>query len=95
EGRVEVLQSSFPVRRRIHHFVDTMRKEAGIEFFYGPDTCYSIEVSVSETDGEFDRLDELIYVERHPSNLSTKFYGEVSQPMVKHAELVSSGRSLG
>ncbi|CAL9204178.1 unnamed protein product [Musa hybrid cultivar] len=67
----------------------------GIEFFYAPDTCYSIEVSVSETDGEFDRLDELIYVERHPSNLSTKFYGEVSQPMVKHAELVSSGRSLG
>ncbi|URD85174.1 Phosphoribulokinase [Musa troglodytarum] len=27
--------------------------------------------SVSEMDGEFDRSDELIYVERHPSNQST------------------------
>ncbi|URD85173.1 Phosphoribulokinase [Musa troglodytarum] len=63
EGRVEVLQSSLPVRRRIHHFVDTMGKEAGI-----PVVC---QESVSEMDGEFDRSDELIYVERHPSNQST------------------------
>ncbi|KAK4748567.1 hypothetical protein SAY87_015153 [Trapa incisa] len=27
-------------------------------------------------DGQFDRLDELIYVESHLSNLSSKFYGE-------------------
>jgi phosphoribulokinase len=30
-------------------------------------------VSVVEMDGQFDKLDELIYVETHLSNLSTKF----------------------
>ncbi|GFZ08723.1 phosphoribulokinase [Actinidia rufa] len=50
----------------------------GIKFSYGPDTYYGNEVSVLEMDGQFDRLDELIYIESHLSNISTKFYGEVT-----------------
>ena len=50
----------------------------GIKFFYGPDTYYGEEVSVLEMDGQFDKLEELIYVESHLSNTSAKFYGEVS-----------------
>jgi phosphoribulokinase len=57
----------------------------GIKFFYGPDTYYGQEVSVLEMDGQFDKLDELIYVESHLSNISTKFYGEITQQMLKHA----------
>jgi phosphoribulokinase len=34
------------------------------------------EVSVLEMDGQFDKLEELIYVESHLSNTSAKFYGE-------------------
>merc|ERR1711924_442989 len=34
----------------------------GIKFFYGPDTYYGEEVSVLEMDGQFDKLEELIYV---------------------------------
>jgi hypothetical protein len=49
---------------------------AGIKLAYGPDTYYGQEVSVLEMDGQFDKLEELIYVESHLSNTSAKFYGE-------------------
>merc|ERR1712127_1025842 len=55
----------------------------GIKFFYGPDTFFGEEVSVLEMDGQFDKLEELIYVESHLSNTSTKFYGEITQQMLK------------
>nr|CAB3447604.1 unnamed protein product [Digitaria exilis] len=67
----------------------------GIKFAYGPDTYYGHEVSVLEMDGQFDRLDELIYVESHLSNLSTKFYGEVTQQMLKHADFPGSNNGTG
>ena len=53
------------------------------------------QVSVVEMDGQFDRLDELIYVESHLSNLSTKFYGEVTQQMLKHADFPGSNNGTG
>lgn len=46
-------------------------------------------------DGQFDRLDELIYVESHLSNLSSKFYGEVTQQMLKHADFPGSSNGTG
>ena len=46
-------------------------------------------------DGQFDRLDELIYVESHLSNLSTKFYGEVTQQMLKHTDFPGSNNGTG
>ncbi|KAG8071981.1 hypothetical protein GUJ93_ZPchr0006g43967 [Zizania palustris] len=67
----------------------------GIKFAYGPDTYFGHEVSVLEMDGQFDRLDELIYVESHLSNLSTKFYGEVTQQMLKHADFPGSTNGTG
>ncbi|XP_047165540.1 phosphoribulokinase, chloroplastic [Vigna umbellata] len=67
----------------------------GIKFSYGPDTYYGNEVSIVEMDGQFDRLDELIYVESHLSNLSTKFYGEVTQQMLKHADFPGSNNGTG
>ncbi|CAN4076326.1 unnamed protein product [Withania somnifera] len=67
----------------------------GIKFTYGPDTYFGNEVSVLEMDGQFDRLDELIYVESHLSNLSTKFYGEVTQQMLKHADFPGSNNGTG
>ncbi|KAG8059765.1 hypothetical protein GUJ93_ZPchr0002g23689 [Zizania palustris] len=67
----------------------------GIKFAYGPDSYFGNEVSVLEMDGQFDRLDELIYVESHLSNLSTKFYGEVTQQMLKHADFPGSNNGTG
>lgn len=67
----------------------------GIKFSYGPDVYYDNEVSVLEMDGQFDRLDELIYVESHLSNISTKFYGEITQQMLKHADFPGSNNGTG
>lgn len=53
------------------------------------------QVSVLEMDGQFDRLDELIYVESHLSNISTKFYGEVTQQMLKHGDFPGSNNGTG
>merc|ERR1711906_105450 len=67
----------------------------GIKFFYGPDTYYGDEVSVLEMDGQFDKLEELIYVESHLSNTSTKFYGEITQQMLKNSTFPGSNNGTG
>lgn len=67
----------------------------GISFSYGPGVYFGHEVSVLEMDGQFDRLDELIYVESHLSNISTKFYGEITQQMLKHADFPGSNNGTG
>ncbi|KAL4565136.1 hypothetical protein LXL04_029221 [Taraxacum kok-saghyz] len=54
-----------------------------------------LQVSVLEIDGQFDRLDELIYIESHLSNISTKFYGEITQQMLKHADFPGSNNGTG
>jgi len=67
----------------------------GIKFFYGPDTFFGEEVSVLEMDGQFDKLEELIYVESHLSNTSTKFYGEITQQMLKYQDGPGSNNGTG
>ena len=67
----------------------------GIKFFYGPDTFFGEEVSVLEMDGQFDKLEELIYVESHLSNTSTKFYGEITQQMLKYQNGPGSSNGTG
>jgi len=67
----------------------------GIKFFYGPDTYFDDEVSVLEMDGQFDKLEELIYVESHLSSTSAKFYGEVTQQMLKNSSFPGSTNGTG
>lgn len=67
----------------------------GIKFAYGFGTYFGNEVSVLEMDGHFDKLDELIYVETHLSNMSSRFYGEVTQQMLKFADLPGSNNGTG
>ncbi|RMF65136.1 MAG: phosphoribulokinase [Cyanobacteria bacterium J069] len=67
----------------------------GIRLFYGPDTYYGNPVSVLEVDGQFDRLDEVIYIESHLSNLSTKYYGELTELLLKHREYPGSANGSG
>jgi phosphoribulokinase len=54
-----------------------------------------MKVTVLEMDGQFDKLDDLLYVEGHLSNLSTKFYGEVTQQMLKHVGIPGSNNGTG
>ncbi|MGF1495837.1 MAG: phosphoribulokinase [Elainellaceae cyanobacterium] len=67
----------------------------GIRMFYGPDSYYGHSVSVLEVDGQFDRLEELIYIENHLSNTSTKHYGEVTELLLKHREYPGSNNGTG
>jgi phosphoribulokinase len=67
----------------------------GIRMFYGPDSYYGNSVSVLEVDGRFDRLEEMIYLESHLSNLSTKYYGEMTELLLKHKEYPGSDNGSG
>ena len=46
-------------------------------------------------DGQFDKLEELIYVESHLSNTSAKFYGEITQQMLKNSQFPGSTNGTG
>lgn len=67
----------------------------GIKFHYGPDSYYDKEVSVLEVDGVFDKLDEMIYVESHLNNTGTKFYGELTQQLLKNPNAPGSNNGTG
>ncbi|MCS7030227.1 MAG: phosphoribulokinase [Gloeomargarita sp. SKYG116] len=67
----------------------------GIRLFYGPDEYYGHPVSVLEVDGQFDKLEELIYIEQHLSNTSTQHYGELTELLRKHPEYPGSNNGTG
>lgn len=67
----------------------------GIKMYYGPDSSYGHDVSILEVDGQFDNLEEMIYIESHLSNTSTKFYGEMTELMLKHPDYPGSNNGSG
>jgi len=69
--------------------------EPGIKLAYYPDTYFGRDVQVVEMDGNFDNIQELIYVESALSNTKTKFYGELTQAMLALAEAPGSNNGTG
>jgi phosphoribulokinase len=67
----------------------------GMRFYYGSDAYYGNPVTVLEVDGQFDRLDEVVYIENHLSNLDTKSYGEMTQLLLKHPDYPGSNNGTG
>jgi phosphoribulokinase len=67
----------------------------GIRMFYGPDEYYGNSVSVLEVDGQFERLDEMIYVESHLSNTSSRYKGEMTELLLKHRDAPGSNNGSG
>jgi len=67
----------------------------GIKLYYGPDSYYGHDVSILEVDGQFDNLEEMIYIESHLSNTSTKYYGEMSELLLKHRDYPGSNNGSG
>lgn len=55
----------------------------------------ALQVSILEMDGQFDKIEELIYVESHLSNTSAKFYGEITQQMLKNSQFPGSTNGTG
>jgi phosphoribulokinase len=67
----------------------------GIRMHYGPDTYYGNSVSVLEVDGQFDRLEEVIYIEQHLSKTSTKYNGEMTELLLQHRDYPGSTNGTG
>ncbi|EFA71522.1 phosphoribulokinase [Cylindrospermopsis raciborskii CENA303] len=67
----------------------------GMQMHYGSDVYYGRYVSVLEVDGQFDNLDEVIYVEKHLSNTSTKYIGEMTHLLLQHREYPGSNNGTG
>jgi phosphoribulokinase len=67
----------------------------GIKMYYGPDTYFKHSVSVLEVDGQFDKLEEVIYIEQHLSKVSTKYNGELTELLLHHREYPGSNNGTG
>ena len=67
----------------------------GIKMASGPEQYYGKDVTVVEMDGSFDNLQELVYVESALQNTNTKFYGELTQAMLKLADAPGSNNGTG
>merc|ERR1712039_389523 len=67
----------------------------GVRLRSGSDTWFDKEVSVVEMDGEFNNLAELCYIENQMNNLDTKFYGELTQAMLKNKGAPGSQNGSG
>jgi phosphoribulokinase len=67
----------------------------GIKMYYGPDAFMGNEVSILEVDGQFDNLEEMIYLESHLSKTGTKYYGEMTELLLKHKEYPGSESGTG
>ena len=69
--------------------------EPGIAMSSGPEEFFGKSVQVVEIDGTFDNIQELVYVESQLSNTSTKYYGELTQAMLKLADSPGSNNGTG
>lgn len=67
----------------------------GIRMHYGPDTYYGHSVSVLEVDGQFDKLEEVIYIEQHLSKTSTRYSGELTELLLQHRDYPGSNNGTG
>lgn len=67
----------------------------GMQVYYGSDVYYGRYVSVLEVDGQFDNLEEVIYIETHLSDTSTKYQGELTHLLLQHREYPGSNNGTG
>merc|ERR1712228_872843 len=69
--------------------------EPGMKLASYPDEYFGSDVQVVEMDGNFDNIQELVYVESAMSNTKTKFYGEMTQAMLALADAPGSNNGTG
>merc|ERR1719310_1228103 len=67
----------------------------GVKIASYDDDWYGNPVTVIEMDGKVDDLEELVYVESQLCNAGTKYYGELTEQMVKNGEAPGSDNGSG
>jgi len=70
-------------------------KEPGVKIASYDDEWYGTPVSVVEMDGKVEDLEEMVYIESHLCNAGTKYYGELSEQIVKNKEAPGSENGTG
>ncbi len=67
----------------------------GIKLHYGPSTYYDQPVSALEIDGQFDNLEEVLYLENHLSSLDSRHYGELTELLRKNPDYPGARNGSG
>jgi phosphoribulokinase len=67
----------------------------GMKLKYGTEEYMGKPSQVVEMDGNFDNLQELVYIESALSNTKTKYYGELTQAMLALADAPGSNNGTG
>jgi phosphoribulokinase len=67
----------------------------GIKLASGVEEIFGKDCQVVEMDGNFDNLQELVYIESALSNTKTKYYGEMTQAMLRLADAPGSNNGTG
>mmetsp|Transcript_17668 Transcript_17668/g.38606 ORF Transcript_17668/g.38606 Transcript_17668/m.38606 type:complete len:398 (+) Transcript_17668:71-1264(+) len=67
----------------------------GMKLKSGPEEYAGKATQVVEMDGNFDNLQELVYIESALSNTKTKFYGELTQAMLALSDAPGSNNGTG
>merc|ERR1719472_372696 len=67
----------------------------GVKIASYEDDWYGNPVSVIEMDGKVDNLEELVYVESQLCNAGTKYYGELTEQVVKNKDAPGSDNGTG
>merc|ERR1740115_571144 len=74
---------------------EKLASEAGVKLASYSEDWYGNEVSVVEMDGAVDKLEEIIYLESQLCNTGTKFYGELTEQIVKNKDAPGSDNGTG
>merc|ERR1719486_1447289 len=74
---------------------EKLSSKVGVKLASYDDEWYGQPVSVIEMDGSIDALEELIYVESHMCATGTKYYGELSEQMIKNKDSPGSDNGSG
>jgi len=67
----------------------------GVKIASYEDEWYGSPVQVIEMDGKVENLEELVYVESQLCNAGTKYYGELTEQMVKNKDAPGSENGTG
>jgi len=74
---------------------EKLASEVGVKLASYSDDWYGNPVSVVEMDGAIDKLEEVIYLESQMCNTGTKFYGELTEQIVKNKDAPGSDNGTG
>merc|ERR1719238_963785 len=67
----------------------------GVKIASYEDDWYGTPVSVIEMDGKVDNLEEIVYIESQLCDAGTKYYGELTEQMVKNKDAPGSENGTG